>query len=47
MVDAERDTESVLVASEPLNEDDGWQRVPPNHMVVVQDRIHLDIQPCS
>jgi predicted glutamine amidotransferase len=32
----EMDRRSIIVASEPLNKDDGWQKVEPNRMVVLK-----------
>lgn len=29
--------EAVLVASEPLSEDDGWAAVPPNHLMLISE----------
>lgn len=38
---------TVLVASEPLTQDDSWQSVPPNHMVVIDDSLEVDIRKLS
>jgi glutamine amidotransferase len=39
MVSPEKGHGAVIVSSEPLSDDPGWQKIPKNHMVVVgQDR---------
>jgi predicted glutamine amidotransferase len=39
MVSPEKGHGAVIVSSEPLSDDPGWQKIPRNHMVVVgQDR---------
>lgn len=35
---------AVLIASEPLSDDPGWQKVPPNHMVVVRRDRAVDVR---
>lgn len=35
MQPASADDAAVLVSSEPLSQDPGWQRVPPNHLVLI------------
>jgi predicted glutamine amidotransferase len=44
MVDAEPGDPAVIVASEPLSEDPGWEPVPVNHLVTVRDRLGVDIE---
>lgn len=34
---------AVVVASEPLSDDAGWNPVPPNHLVVVDDQLSVTI----
>ena len=36
---------AVLVASEPLSADDGWDRVPPNHLVIVRPSQPVEVRP--
>ncbi len=42
MVD-DRDKGAVIVASEPLSEDSGWEPVPPNHLVTVDEHLSVTI----
>ncbi len=44
MVNPERGQGAVLVSSERLSDDPGWQVVPPNHMVVVYDDYAVDVR---
>jgi ergothioneine biosynthesis protein EgtC len=37
---------AVLVCSEPLSEDAGWERVPPNHLVLVNEDRSVTLRPC-
>lgn len=39
---AEGESKAVMVASEPLTKDPGWQRVAPNHFVVVDENLHVE-----
>ena len=36
---------SVIVASEPLSDDPGWQRVAPNHLAIVHEDLHVEQRP--
>ena len=45
MVDAEPGDPAVIVASEPLSEDPGWEAVPVNHLVMVRGRQAVAIAP--
>ncbi|MEM7586698.1 MAG: class II glutamine amidotransferase [Acidobacteriota bacterium] len=36
---------AVIVASEPLSEDAGWERVPTNHLVVIDRDLAVEIKP--
>jgi len=38
---------AVLVCSEPLSQDEGWERVPPNQMVVVGDDRSVSLRACA
>jgi ergothioneine biosynthesis protein EgtC len=38
---------AVLVCSEPLSEDPGWERVPPNHLVLVREDRSVTVRPCA
>jgi len=47
MVSPEKGHGAVIVSSEPLSDDPGWQKIPKNHMVVVgQDRT-CEIRPMN
>ena len=37
MIEHDEDHSAVLVCSERLSEDPGWDRVPGNHMVIVEE----------
>jgi len=45
MVEPDRSTGAVLVASEPLSDDPGWAEVPVNHMVVIAANRSVSIEP--
>lgn len=45
MLPPESDGEAVIVASEPLDTSPGWQRVPPNHLVTVDERLRVELWP--
>ncbi|MEO8377400.1 MAG: class II glutamine amidotransferase [Candidatus Sumerlaeota bacterium] len=32
---------AVIISSEPLSDEDGWEEVPPNHIVIVEADFHL------
>ncbi len=36
---------SLIVASEPLTEEDGWKAIPPNHLLLVDPDFSLRLQP--
>jgi ergothioneine biosynthesis protein EgtC len=38
---------AVLVCSEPLSDDPGWDRVPPNHIVVVREDRSVEVRACA
>jgi len=42
MVD-DRDEGAVIIASEPLSKDPGWDSVPPNHLVTVDEHLSVEI----
>lgn len=37
MVDPEGSTKAILISSEPLSSDPGWQNIPPNHAVILHE----------
>ncbi len=37
MIPESEDVVTVIVASEPLSDDEGWEPVPPNHLVLIDD----------
>jgi ergothioneine biosynthesis protein EgtC len=44
MLAPERGKGAVLISSEPLSDDPGWQRIPPNHMAVVREDRTVDLR---
>lgn len=45
MIQTGEDTSSVIVASEPLNDDTGWEPVPHNHLLVIHPDQSMDCRP--
>ncbi len=45
MVSPEKGHGVVIVSSEPLSDDPGWQKIPRNHMVVIREDRSCDIRP--
>jgi len=45
MLDGNESTEAVLISSEPLNSDPGWQAVPKNHIALISSELNIDIRP--
>ena len=45
MVPASESNHAVIVASEPLSDDPGWERVAPNHLAVVHKDLHVEQRP--
>lgn len=45
MVDPDIGTGALIVASEPLSPDPGWERVPENHLVTVDRDLRTEIVP--
>lgn len=45
MIDSEPGEPTVLVASEPLTEERGWQAVPQNHLVVIDEHRTIRMRP--
>jgi glutamine amidotransferase len=39
-------TETVLVASEPLTTDPGWEEIPQQHLVLIDADHNVEIRPC-
>jgi predicted glutamine amidotransferase len=44
MVSPETGQGAIIVSSEPLSDDGGWQKVPPNHMVIVREDRTADVR---
>lgn len=44
MVSPETGHGAIIVSSEPLSDDPGWQKVPPNHMVIVREDRTVDVR---
>lgn len=47
MINPEAGAGAVIVSSEPLSEDPGWQVVPPNHMVLIGEDRRVDVRPIA
>ncbi len=47
MVAADEGIGAVLVASEPLSEESGWEMVPMNHLVLIDEDRTVRIEPAS
>jgi ergothioneine biosynthesis protein EgtC len=45
MVDSDGGRGAVIISSERLSEDPGWDRVPSGHMVVVREDTTVDVRP--
>lgn len=45
MLDADSGSGAVLVCSEPLSDDPGWDPVPPNHWVLVDGARRVTLRP--
>lgn len=45
MADADGRPEAILVASEPLTDEAGWQAVPPNHLLIIDSEFQYRMQP--
>lgn len=45
MVEPDGPSTAVVVSSEPLSEDAGWEAVPANHVVTIDDRHRVKIMP--
>jgi predicted glutamine amidotransferase len=44
MMEPESAKGAVIVASEPLSEDDGWEPVPPNNLVLVHEDLQVELR---
>ena len=42
MVPASKSNHAVIVASEPLSDDSGWQGIAPNHRAVVHEELQVE-----
>lgn len=47
MIEPEAGKGAVIVSSEPLSADGGWQMIPPNHIVVIGEDRTADIRPAA
>lgn len=47
MVVADGDPGAVLVCSEPLSQDPGWDQVPENHLVLVEEDLTVTLEPIA
>lgn len=45
MIEPEAGSGAVIVASEPLSSDPGWQKVPENHLVRIDEDLRIEIVP--
>lgn len=43
--DSSSTSTAVIVASEPLSQDNGWQAVPENHLVSIDESLHIESVP--
>jgi len=44
MVSPEKGTGAVIVSSERLSDDPGWQKIPSNHLVTIRDDRTVDLR---
>jgi predicted glutamine amidotransferase len=44
MVDCDKEDASVLVSSEPLTDDTGWQSVPSGHLVLIDENQKMEMR---
>ncbi len=44
MADSEDDSRAVLISSEPLSEESGWQKVPVNQILTVDEQLEVQLQ---
>jgi hypothetical protein len=47
MIHSDRGEQSVLVSSERLSDDPGWEDVPVNHILTVHEDRSVRARPCS
>jgi predicted glutamine amidotransferase len=47
MIDPDDDHGAVIVSSERLSDDPGWEAIPVNHIAVIERRRVVHLQPCS
>ena len=45
MAPALKGNRAVIVASEPLSEDAGWQPIAPNHLIIVDEDLQVEQRP--
>ena len=46
MIPADEGSSAVLVSSEPLSQESGWEVIPANHMVVIREDRSARVLPC-
>ena len=44
MIDPEEGMKAVLVSSEPLSKDEGWEPVPINNMILISKDLKVEIK---
>jgi predicted glutamine amidotransferase len=47
MIAPERNEGAIIVSSEPLSEDPGWEKVPPNHLVLIPHHAAFEFRPLA
>ena len=47
MIEPEEGSGAVIVASEPLSNDPGWEKVPENHLVRVDEDLSVEVVPLA
>ncbi len=46
MEEPDKEKGAILIASEPLSQDPGWDSIPPNHMAVADVELNVQVVPC-
>ena len=47
MVSPEKGRGAVIISSEPLSDDPGWQAIPFNHLVMVNEDLTVSQRPIA
>jgi predicted glutamine amidotransferase len=47
MLPAKKSEHAVLVSSEPLSDDGGWEKVPVNHLVLIEPSLSVSLRPLT